>query len=230
MTRTAEPKRTLKAPKVSARAPVEAKVPPESTITRRPKAGPARILPRTKSAAPEVPPREPSLEPVEPLPRIDFQLNDLAVHPSHGVGRIIAIEERNFGSQPACVYVLHIEASGLKVLIPRDTAARVGLRRVMAISDAEAILDVLRTHEVAVSIQPWNRRFRAYSEMMASGSPIEIAKVLRDMHRLKFDKELSFGERRLLDQSKSLLIAELGLSLGLSPLEIDEKISGIFAS
>ena len=31
------------------------------------------------------------------------------------------------------------------------------------------------------------------------------------MNRLKFDKELSFGERRLLDQARSLLLKELAL-------------------
>ncbi len=48
--------------------------------------------------------------------------------------------------------------------------------------------------------------------MLKSGLPSEIAKVLRDMYRLKFDKDLSFGERRLLDQARSLLVQELALA------------------
>src|SRR5207302_1974717 len=82
--------------------------------------------------------------------------------------------------------------------------AQVGLRRVMSKKEADKVLRILRAPEVAVDLQPWNRRFRAYTEMLKSGSPYEIAKVLRDMYRLKFDKNLSFGERRLLDQAKSL--------------------------
>jgi len=40
----------------------------------------------------------------------------------------------------------------------------------------------------------------------------EIAEVLRDLSLLKGDKDLSFGERRLLDQAKSLLMKELALA------------------
>ena len=31
---------------------------------------------------------------------------------------------------------------------------------------------------MAVDVQPWNRRFRAYTDMIKSGLPTEIAKVL----------------------------------------------------
>ena len=46
--------------------------------------------------------------------------------------------------------------------------------------------------------------------MLKSGLPSEIAKVLRDMYRLKFDKDLSFGERRLLDWKPSRLLVRSG--------------------
>jgi CarD family transcriptional regulator len=77
----------------------------------------------------------------------------------------------------------------------------------------------MRAREVAVDLQPWSRRFRAYTEMIKSGSPNEVAKVLRDMYRLKFDKDLSFGERRLLDQAKSLLMKELAVAMKMTEVE-----------
>jgi CarD family transcriptional regulator len=73
-------------------------------------------------------------------------------------------------------------------------------------------------------------RFRAYTEMLKSGSPYEIAKVLRDMYRLKFDKDLSFGERRLLDQAKSLLVKELALAKQMNPGAMEGEISQIFTA
>lgn len=161
---------------------------------------------------------------------VDFQVGDWAVHPSHGVGKVQRIEEKNLAGMTGEVYVLEIVGSALKVMVPRQRAGRVGLRPVMTSSEAESLFDVLATAEPAVSVQPWNRRFRAYTEMLASGSPVEIAKVLRDMHRLKSDKELSFGERRLLDQALSLLKEELALSTGTSAEKVDARISSIFRS
>jgi CarD family transcriptional regulator len=65
-------------------------------------------------------------------------------------------------------------------------------------------------------------------EMLKSGSPTEVAKVLRDLFRLKGDKDLSFGERRLLDTARSLLVTELALALETEEAKIDETIEGLF--
>jgi len=161
---------------------------------------------------------------------VPFKLGDMAVHPAHGVGEIAAIEPREFGGRTACCYVLRILATGLKVMVPVEATERVGLRPVMKKREAQEIIEILRAPEVAVDMQPWNRRFRAYTEMLKSGAPAEIAKVLRDMYRLKFDKDLSFGERRLLDQAKSLLVQELALAKKVDPARIEGEIREILST
>jgi CarD family transcriptional regulator len=159
-----------------------------------------------------------------------FQVGEMAVHPAHGVGEITGIEKRDLGGSMNLFYVLRIVETGLKVMIPVRAISQVGLRRVMSMNEADNILGVLQAPEVAVEIQPWNRRFRAYTEMLKSGSPYEIAKVLRDMSRLKFDKDLSFGERRLLDQAKSLLVKELALAKQMQPGAMEGEITEMLSS
>jgi CarD family transcriptional regulator len=163
-------------------------------------------------------------------PTFTFKVGDRAVHPKHGVGEVVLLEDRDLGGTKTSCYVLKIIDSDLKVMIPQEAAGRVGLRPVMKKREAEKILDILRAPEVAVDVQPWNRRFRAYTEMLKSGLPAEIAKVLRDMYRLKFDKDLSFGERRLLDQARSLLIQELALAKKVSAQTIEAEIQEIFSA
>ncbi|MEB2322205.1 MAG: CarD family transcriptional regulator [Sorangiineae bacterium] len=159
-----------------------------------------------------------------------FKAGDMAVHPAHGVGEVCGLEEKDLGGRPSACYVLKIIDTGLKVMVPTEAVSRVGLRPVMKKREAQKILDILRAPEVAVDLQPWNRRFRAYTEMLKSGLPAEIAKVLRDMYRLKFDKDLSFGERRLLDQARSLLIQELALAKKVAPASIEGEIHQIFSA
>ena len=160
--------------------------------------------------------------------RINFKTGDMAVHPAHGVGEVQDIEEKDFGGRKTPCYVIKIKDSGLKVMVPTEAASRVGLRPVMKKKEAQKILDILKAPEVAVDLQPWNRRFRAYTEMLKSGLPSEIAKVLRDMYRLKFDKELSFGERRLLDQAKSLLLKELAAAKGVTEPVLQARVDEMF--
>ncbi len=159
-----------------------------------------------------------------------FKPGDKAVHPSHGVGEVIAVETRDLGGTEAAIIVMKIMDTGLKVMVPTAAAKRVGLRPVMKKKEAQEILDILKAPEVAVDLQPWSRRFRAYTEMLKSGLPTEIAKVLRDMYRLKFDKELSFGERRLLDQARSLLVQELALAKKVKTDSIDNEIQQILSA
>jgi CarD family transcriptional regulator len=171
-----------------------------------------------------------TIPPVPRTPAPPFKVGDKAVHPAHGVGEVTAIEEREIGGTRAKFYILKILDNGMKVMVPTTAATQVGLRYVMSEKEATSILGTMRAREVAVDVQPWSRRFRVYTEMIKSGAPIEIAKVLRDMNRLKFDKELSFGERRLLDQAKSLLLKELAIAKKKTEADMADEIAKIFSS
>lgn len=161
---------------------------------------------------------------------MDFKVGDKAVHPHHGVGEVTAVETREIAGHKKTFYILRIVDSGMKVMVPTDAARRVGLRAVISKKQADEVLAVLKETKVAVTAQPWNRRQREYIEMLKSGSPIEVAKVLRDLTRLKSDKDLSFGERRLLDQARSLLVTELALARRCKEDRVEAEIQGILAS
>jgi CarD family transcriptional regulator len=180
-----------------------------------------------------VPPKPPSYVPAAvrvpmtgPIP--EFKIGDKAVHPSHGLGEIIAIETREFAGARGLYYILRIFDNAMKVMVPTNSVAQAGLRSVMSAQEADGVLATMRAREVAVDLQPWSRRFRAYTEMIKSGAPHEVAKVLRDMHRLRFDKDLSFGERRLLDQAKSLLVKELAVAKKMTEAQLLAEVSQIF--
>lgn len=168
--------------------------------------------------------------PKPPPPPSDFTLSvgDKAVHPSHGLAEVTAIEHREIGSMKGEFYILRIIDNGMRVMVPRASSSAAGIRPVMSAKEADRVLETMKAREVAVDLQPWSRRFRAYTEMIKSGSPQEVAKVLRDMYRLKFDKDLSFGERRLLDQAKSLLMKELAAAKGVAEPVLQAQVDDMF--
>lgn len=157
-----------------------------------------------------------------------FKIGDKAVYAAHGVGEVMAIENRDVAGQNRAFYVLKIIENGMKVMIPTATAKTAGLREVITKKEAAEVMSVLRSEEIAVDTQPWNRRYREYMDMLKSGSPFQVAKVLRDLYRLKGDKDLSFGERRLLDTARSLLIRELALARRVKETVVEGEISQIF--
>ncbi len=158
---------------------------------------------------------------------MSFKVGDKAVHPSHGVGEITSIEDKDIAGQSKSFYILKIVENDMTVMVPTDGVKRLGLRSVISRAEAKGVLDILKVDEVAVTSQPWNRRYREYTEMLNSGSPGEVAKVLRDLSRLRSDKELSFGERRLLEQARGLLVSELALARRCKEERVGDEIDAI---
>lgn len=187
-----------------------------------PAARPSGIVPKGYVPLVDIPPLPP------PPKNMKLEVGDKAVHPSHGLGEVIAIEHRQIGSMSGEFYIIRILDNGMRVMVPKASAPAAGLRPVMSNKEAEKVLETMRAREVAVDLQPWSRRFRAYTEMIKCGSPYEVAKVLRDMYRLKFDKDLSFGERRLLDQAKSLLMKELAAAKKMTEAALQAQVDEMF--
>jgi CarD family transcriptional regulator len=134
-----------------------------------------------------------------------FSIGELAVYPAHGVGKIESIESKSIGGQRQDFYIIRILENGMKIMIPIRNAEAVGLRQLIDSNEIPMVYDILRSREVSVNGGTWNRRYREYMEKIKTGSIYELAQVLRDLTVLKGDKELSFGERKMLDTARSLL-------------------------
>jgi CarD family transcriptional regulator len=65
-------------------------------------------------------------------------------------------------------------------------------------------------------------------EKIKTGSVFEVAQVLRDLFLLKLEKELSFGERKMLDTAKSLLVKEISIAKKMEETKVEENIKRIF--
>src|SRR5580692_1769428 len=155
-----------------------------------------------------------------------FRVGDLAVYPAHGVAQIVGIETREISGNKQTFYILKILENGMKIMIPTRNAGAVGLRELIR---ADEVVEILKSREVAVEGQTWNRRYREYMEKIKTGSVFEIAEVLRDLQRLKGDKELSFGERKMLDTARTLLIKEIAVATKSKEVKIEEKLDRIFS-
>ena len=77
--------------------------------------------------------------------------------------------------------------------------------------------------------QTWNRRYRDYMEKIKTGSVHEVAAVLRDLFLLSVDKDLSYGERKMLDTAKGLLVKELSLAQDTEESTVSKTIEAIFS-
>jgi len=143
---------------------------------------------------------------------VSFKLGDKIVYPGHGVGEIEGVRTTVLGGQEHHIYNIKILDSGMKVMVPVSQAAAVGLRRIIDKKAIDTVYDILRDRNFKIDTQTWNRRFREYSQKIKTGSVFEIAVVLRDLSVLSADKELSFGEKKMLDMAEALLVSEIAIA------------------
>lgn len=159
---------------------------------------------------------------------VTFKVGDNAVYPNYGVGKVAAIETKEFQGAKQTFYVVQFVDTGIKVMVPTDNAEARGLRPIISRDEADKVMDLLKRTDVKIDNQTWNRRYREYMEKIKTGSVYEIAEVLRDLYLLKVDKELSFGERRMLEKARKLLLNELSLAAGKEELESEKDVAAIF--
>ncbi|MBU2234704.1 MAG: CarD family transcriptional regulator [Proteobacteria bacterium] len=157
-----------------------------------------------------------------------FKVGDLAVYPAQGVGVIEAIENREIGGSKQLFYIMKIMGNGMKIMIPMVSAKSVGLREVIMETEIPKVYAILRMKDVAIDKQTWNKRYREYLEKIKTGSVFEIAGVLRDLFILKSDKNLSFGERKMMDTAKNLLIKEISVASNSAETKVEEDLKMIF--
>lgn len=157
-----------------------------------------------------------------------FNKGDMAVYPAHGVGEIQSIEKRIVGDLEQAFYIMKIIDTSMVVMIPTKNSESVGLRGIISSSEADRVFDILKDRDVKIAAQPWNQRYRQYMEKIKTGSVFKIAGVLRDLYLLKEDKDLSFGERKMLDTAKNLLMKEIALANKVQEDQVAKDIDQIF--
>jgi CarD family transcriptional regulator len=153
-----------------------------------------------------------------------FQVGQLAVYPAHGVGRIESVQEREVSGTPSEFYIMRLIDTDMIIMIPTNNARNIGLRDVIDNQAVSQVYDILRSRPGRLNNQTWNRRYRDYMDKIKTGSPFRVAEVLRDLTLLKSEKDLSFGERKMLDTAKNLLIKELSLVNEKEETEIEAQL------
>ncbi len=160
-----------------------------------------------------------------------FAVDQLVVYPAQGVGKVERIETQEIGGARAEFYIVRILSNNVTLMVPVKNARNVGLRPVCEASKGQEIIESLkdRSDFMGYSGQNWNRRYREYSEKLKSGELSDVSYVLKELLLIGKDKELSFGERRLLEQAMSLITMELAHALDKSQDSIKETIETLFA-
>lgn len=223
--------KTASKKKASPKKKSAAKTAPKKTTSKKAKqksinttvteSSPLRIIPRKTNGKKKKPVMRSTV-------KTSLSVGDIAVYPAHGVGQIERIENKEISGTIMTFYVMRILDSDMTVMIPQAALKSAGIREIITTSQVSKVFKIFEDQEVVIDTTTWNRRYREYMEKIKTGSVYEIAEVMRDLYVLKKTKTLSFGERKMLDTARSLLVKELAIAKTEKEEQIEEKIQSYF--
>lgn len=161
-----------------------------------------------------------------------FKVGQKGVYPAHGVVEVEGIEDKDISGSKISFYILRVVESDVKLMVPVSNVSTVGLRPIVAKKEVPKILKIISKSskdDDSQDSQSWNKRYREYADKLKSGDIYEIAQVLKDIHHLKKEKDLSFGEKRIMENALSLVVKELSVATKKKEESVSEEIQGLLS-
>lgn len=145
---------------------------------------------------------------------VQFKVGNNVVYPVYGVARIESLERREIAGKKASFYILKTLKNDVTVMVPVKKTESVGMRKVISKKKVTQVFDVLKqkTKATADKKQAWNKRHKEYSEKIKNGDIFEVAEVYRDIRRISRKKDLSFGEKQIMENAFSLISSEFSVA------------------
>ncbi|MEQ8707924.1 MAG: CarD family transcriptional regulator [Rhodospirillales bacterium] len=137
-----------------------------------------------------------------------FDIGDFVVYPTHGVGKVVGVEEQTIGEHELKLFIITFEKDRMTLRVPVEKAANSGLRRLSNRKIIDSALTTLKG-KARVKRTMWSRRAQEYEAKINSGDPVSIAEVVRDLHRGEGQSEQSYSERQMYESAIDRLACEL---------------------
>jgi CarD family transcriptional regulator len=137
-----------------------------------------------------------------------FSPGDFVVYPTHGVGRIVGVEEQEIAGHTLELFVIRFEKERMTLRVPVTKAKGSGLRRLSSHNRMDTAMDTLRS-PARVNRAMWSRRAQEYEAKINSGDPVSIAEVVRDLYRGSDQPDQSYSERQIYQAALDRLAREL---------------------
>jgi len=140
--------------------------------------------------------------------RTHFKAGNHVVYPAHGVGMVLAVEDRKISGYELEMLVIEFEKEKMLLRIPTAKVQTAGLRKLSTKKEMQNALKTLKG-KVRIKRTMWSRRAQEYEAKINSGDPILIAEVVRDLHRNADQPDQSYSERQIYQAALERLTREL---------------------
>lgn len=155
----------------------------------------------------------------------DFKPDDYVVYPTHGVGRVLSIDEEVVAGEKMELIVISFDNDKMTLRVPTFKVKTSGMRSLAAEEEVNKALVILKGR-ARVKRTMWSRRAQEYEGKINSGCLTSLAEVVRDLYKGASNNEQSYSERQLYEMACERLSLEVAAVSGVDKSEAFAMITG----
>ncbi len=152
----------------------------------------------------------------------DLKIGDTVVEPTLGICVIEGVKRLMVDGQEEMFYIF--ESGNAKVMVPRSQMAKRGIRRPMSREDIKKVYTLLK-QPVSPLRGDARTQYLNYRDVLKSGNPQKIAKLLKDLYTLDQCDELKGKEKEIMEQAKKFLVDEITFVRDLPKTKAQDEIT-----
>jgi CarD family transcriptional regulator len=158
-----------------------------------------------------------------------FAKGETVVDPTIGICTVVGMTKMRVDKEDMVMYIF--EAHGAKIMVPERKVDERGIRRPMSREDVKRVLAAMK-NPVAPNRNDARLQYVNYRDIMKSGDPTKITRLLRDLFILDQTNDLKGKEKEIMEQARKFLCDEISFVREVSKAQvmdvITEALKGMF--
>ena len=156
---------------------------------------------------------------------MQFKVGERVVHPAHGIGRIVKIEEKRlFGGEARLYYEVATQKN--TVWVPIEAGKTAALRPLMSKDDLARFRGILKGRPTALN-KDHRQRHLEVMDRLKQGTLQVVCEVVRDLTARTWQKPLNEADTISLRKAHEQLCHEWAAAKEVSTIQASEEIAAL---
>jgi len=158
---------------------------------------------------------------------MEFEIGEQVVHPTHGVGHVVKLEERKFGRKEPLLYY-EVTTENCTVWVPAEKHRPLSLRPLTKKSELKRYRKILKSEPEPLHENHRTRRADV-SKRLKEGTFQAVCEVVRDLTAYGWESSLTTSDETLLRNAREALFQEWAIVTGMTPEEAEREVDSLLS-
>ncbi len=137
---------------------------------------------------------------------LEFRVGDTVVEPTLGICLVEGIRRMTVDGVEEDFYIF--QSGKARVMVPRSQVAKRGIRKPMSKDDVKKLFALLKM-PVSPARGDARQMYLNYRDIIKSGDPLKICKLIRELYILDETDDLKGKEKEIMEQAMAFLVEEV---------------------